>query len=113
MKLYDVINQNFESSCSVTPQYAKAKATFKRTLNSIFGKENVVMNSCPHFEFTGFIKRNGKYVYFSTGDLRWRNSMLIRTAKNDEDYTGGQNNEINYNVDLDTNFINKVNSLTN
>jgi len=58
------------------------------------------MYSCPHFEFSGFIRRGERYVYFATGDLRWKicNSILLRTAKSDTDYTGGQNYSVMYNM---------------
>ena len=49
-----------------------------------------------HYYVSGFIERNNKYVYFSISDVRyfknaWAENILIRTAKNEEDYTGGSN----------------------
>ena len=50
-----------------------------------------------HYEFSAFIKDDGnKYVYVSIFDVRynrndWYNRVLIRTAKNEKDYTGGSN----------------------
>lgn len=51
-----------------------------------------------HYCFTAFIKDgNGRFVYLSVSDVRGRNnewykSILIRTAKQEKDYTGGWNN---------------------
>ena len=113
MSLISIINQYYESSSSVTEQYKSNKRKFVNQLKKYFGKENIIVNSCPHFEFTGFIKNNNKLVYFSTGDLRWRASMLIRTANNEKDYTGGMNNFIDYRSDnFDNLFIEKVKNLT-
>lgn len=45
---------------------------------------------------SGFVEMNDKFVYISIPDIRfnrnWQNDILIRTAKNDRDYTGGRNN---------------------
>jgi hypothetical protein len=79
----------------------------------MFGKDSVIVDTCPHFEFTGFITKNGKFVYFATGDLRgsFTNTCLVRTAKNEEDFFGGRNHFVEYNSDFDENFKNKVESL--
>lgn len=48
-----------------------------------------------HFNITGFFKVEDQYFYFSLSDVRDMNStMLIRTAKHNEDYTGGTNNYV-------------------
>ncbi len=50
-----------------------------------------------HYCFSAFIKDDGNnYVYVSIFDVRynrndWYNRVLIRTAKNEKDYTGGSN----------------------
>ena len=47
---------------------------------------------------SGFIERDGKFVYFSISDVRhffpqrWSTVILVRTAKDSHDYTGGINN---------------------
>ena len=46
---------------------------------------------------SGFIERDGKFVYFSISDIRhFPNKgvadILVRTAKDSHDYTGGINN---------------------
>ena len=50
-----------------------------------------------HYEFTAFIKKDDRYVYFSISDVRffrndWYNHILIRTALDERDYLGGNNN---------------------
>ena len=70
----------------------------------------LVNQSYGHYDVSGFIRRNDKYVYFSYSNslnyggrtyvaLKENNSysgcctpLLIRTAKNDSDYRGGYNN---------------------
>ena len=49
-----------------------------------------------HYEVSGFVERQGKFVYFSVSDVRffpgeWYNNILVRTAQSDKDYTGGRN----------------------
>jgi len=46
---------------------------------------------------SGFIEREGKFVYFSISDVRHfqpilSNAILVGTAKDSNDYTGGINN---------------------
>lgn len=58
-----------------------------------------------HYDVSGFIQRSGKYVYFSYSEPRHmavnllaedpRFGILIRTANNEKDYTGGYNNFCN------------------
>ena len=51
-----------------------------------------------HYEFSTFITDNeNHFIYLSIFDVRycpnkWFNNILIRKAKNEEDYTGGSNN---------------------
>jgi len=56
----------------------------------------LVAFSKGHYYVSGFVERNGKFVYFSMSDVRhypggWHNNILIRTAKHEKDYTGGSN----------------------
>lgn len=50
-----------------------------------------------HYDLSGFIRKNDKFVYFSISDVRyfpnaWCEEILIRTATSAKDYTGGSNN---------------------
>ena len=52
--------------------------------------------STGHYDLSGFVENDGKYVYFSISDVRhfpreWYTNILIRTAKHEKDYTGGSN----------------------
>lgn len=90
----------FESSSGLTDEFASFSREFKKHIQKICGSEYQLVNfSRGHFEVSGFIKRNsnGKMVYFSTSDVRfsqdnWLNGVLVRTAENEKDYTGGSNN---------------------
>ena len=67
-----------------------------------------------HYYISGFIKNeDNKYVYFSISDVRyfrndWYNNILVRTAKDENDYTGGSNNFTSL-----ENFTQKVAELLN
>lgn len=51
-----------------------------------------------HYYFSGFATKNNKSIYFSISDVRYfpptsgGADLLIRTAKDYKDYTGGSNN---------------------
>lgn len=51
-----------------------------------------------HYEFSAFFKNSeNRYVYFSISDVRffrndWYNHILVRTAFDERDYHGGNNN---------------------
>jgi len=88
---------NFESSTGLTPQFAQFARDFKKHIKSILPEGIELVNwSRGHFEVYGFIKQGKKHVYFTINDVRffqdeWNSSIMIRTAENDEDYTGGSN----------------------
>ena len=56
----------------------------------------VITFNDPYCELSGFLKMDGKYVYFSIPDVRycqdeWATNILIRTAKDVWDHHGGPN----------------------
>lgn len=94
---------DFESSCSLTPQFAEFRkeyvAALKELLKEFPELHMIYKPSTLHFAISGFIKNmdNGKYVYWSIPDVRsfkmeWLKNIMIRTAKHDHDYSGGKNN---------------------
>jgi hypothetical protein len=94
------IGYQFESSSSLTPEFAEFRKDIKKHLKKVLDKnlELIMPFGSLHFSFSGFIKNNltGKYVYFSSDDVRggrdgWYNNLLIRTAKDEKDYSGGSN----------------------
>jgi len=113
MSFINIIKKHYESSTSTTPEFLKAVSQFRKELNKIFGKENVFVSKGGHFIISGFIKNNGKYVYFSTGDLRQPMRMLVRNAENTKDFQGGANNWVEYDNNFDNNFIKKIKELSN
>lgn len=93
------IGYNFQSSSGLTPEFAAFAAAFKKFVqnNAPQGSELKKFNR-GHFYCSGFIQRGSKNVYFSLSDVRgwdWSTSILVRTAKDCGDYTGGQNNRAN------------------
>lgn len=89
----------FESSSGLTNEWASFNSYIHNYVKKQLSDELELVNwSRGHFEFSGFIKNNktGKFVYFSCSDVRffkdsWYNNLLIRTAENENDYTGGSN----------------------
>ena len=95
-KAIEETQKEFESSCERTPEYREWHRIFKREFKAYLsskGATNVEIGKPNHFDMSGFFtSKTGQIYYFSIGDLRWSKSqMLIRTAKDYKDYTGGSN----------------------
>lgn len=88
-------NVIFENSSITTEQCKQFYNDLKKVLKNILGSEYTIKISLGHFYISGFIEKNNKFVYFSIEDLRENgeefNSILYRTAKSFDDYTGGSN----------------------
>lgn len=100
------LKQTFESSAFFTPQFKKWYLLFRREFTKYLkglGATNIVFNRM-HFGVFGFFTMPNKQIwYFNIGDVRWnKNEMLIRTAKNYKDYSGGSNQSAR--VDTFSNF---------
>ena len=68
---------------------------FKQWMRRRFSDFVITFNDL-YCELSGFLKMDGKYVYFRISDVRywqdeWATNILIRTAKNVWDYHGGPN----------------------
>jgi len=94
------LDYTFESSAGLTPEFAQ----FNKEIKDLIKKSlpdclELVSWNKGHFEFSGFLrnKNTGKFVYFSCSDVRyfknaWYEDLLVRTAENEKDFTGGSNN---------------------
>lgn len=107
-KSLQLLKQEFESSCLKTPQYTSFHRTFKREFTKLLqglGAVSVKFFKPNHFDASGFFQINGQWWYFRLEDLRWaKDSLLIRTAKDDRDFSGGRNQFIALNESLETNL---------
>lgn len=85
----------FISTCGKSKMVEQFAQDFKKAVKSELGKEYKIKTRIGHFEISGFISKNEKYVYFNIGDLREKDngfgSCLFRTAENEKDYRGGYN----------------------
>lgn len=83
----------FQQASFITDEYKSFARSFKNTLKKI-GTENgfkIANFETGHFFVSGFLEmKDGKLIYFShhNGDDR----ILVRTAKDLKDFTGGYNN---------------------
>jgi len=99
MRTDKYINYPFESSTVLTEEFKGFSRAFKGDLNELTRDSfELVKFNRGHFYISGFLKNRetGGLVYFSIPDVRffmngWKTRMLIRTAENDTDYTGGRN----------------------
>jgi hypothetical protein len=95
----------FESSSGATPEwnafFLKAKKFFTEALKEISMGDMVI--SKGHFYFSGyFTAKTGQAYYFSISDVRFfpGEKLLIREAKNFQDFTGGGNYYLPVNKNL-------------
>jgi hypothetical protein len=98
-ELKKYLDYEFSTGCYTGEDYKSFQNKYINYLRSIC-KENgwkFVSASRNHYCFSAFIKNNdGNFIYLSISDVRffqneWFNHVLIRTAKNEKDYTGGSN----------------------
>jgi hypothetical protein len=95
----------FESSSGITPEFQEFYKTFKSEFTKELKSQGAtdIVFSRGHFYVSGFCTINGQVWYFKLGDVRgmdysimWNPDscmakLLYRTAKDYNDYTGGQN----------------------
>lgn len=87
----------FVSSTGKTEQFKQFSRDYKKALKELLNDYELVDWSTGHFYISSFFKKDNKFVYISISDVRhfkdsWIDNILIRTAKNEKDYTGGRNN---------------------
>lgn len=95
-KALEMTQERFESSSVKTAQYLEWHKLFKKEFTQYLiekGIVNIHIGKPNHFDMSGFFQRPTEQIYyFSMGDIRWnKKNMLIRTAKDYKDYTGGSN----------------------
>ena len=96
-KSISMLEQGFESSSTLTPEFAQFYRTFKseftKELQTI-GATDIVFNR-GHFYISGFFTVDSQAYYFSISDVRGSEyrmpQLYYRTAKHYKDFTGGSN----------------------
>ena len=108
-KVLKAIKQEFISSSQKTEQYKNFHRLFSREFKKFLKPycKEILIHKTNHFDISGFFKLNNEEIYyFSISDLRWsKDKMLIRTAKDFKDYTGGSNNFIALNENFEENLL--------
>lgn len=93
------IDYEFSSGCYTGDDYKSFQTKYINFLRSMCKQNHwqLVNVGRNHYCFSAFIKSaENKCVYISISDVRfftneWYNNILIRTAKNEQDYQGGFN----------------------
>jgi len=97
MNMEKWLDVEFESSSGLTAEFAKFASDFKKFIKGQLSPDQCLLVwSRGHFYVSGFINQGERFVYFSVSDVRhffndWYYHILVRTAKNEKDYTGGVN----------------------
>lgn len=86
----------FISSSGKTLQWKRFSRMFRNDMKKLLGELGAtdIRISTGHFYMSGFFTaRIGQVYYFSISDVRFfqRDPLLLRTAKDYEDYSGGSN----------------------
>lgn len=90
-----MLDNGFESSSGTTEEFKTFCRTFKKEfkdeLKTIRAKD--IVFHCGHFYISGFYTIDYQPYYFSISDVRYfpEPKMLIRKAKDYQDYTGETN----------------------
>ncbi len=98
-ELRKYLNYEFSTGCYTGDDYKTFQTKYINYLKSLCKENGLIFVSAlrNHYCFSAFIKnRENKFIYLSISDVRffqneWFNRVLIRTAKNEKDYTGGSN----------------------
>ena len=98
-ELKKYLNYEFSTGCYTGEDYKVFERKYINYIKSICKEYSweFVKALKGHYEFSAFIKNyKEQYIYISISDVRffkneWFGHILIRTAKNEKDYTGGQN----------------------
>lgn len=94
------VGYEFSSGCYTGDDYKSFQTKYINFLKAICNQNHwqLVNVGRNHYCFSAFIKSaENKCVYVSISDVRyfsdeWYNHILIRTAKDEQDYRGGFNN---------------------
>ena len=90
------MRENWENGVHPNKAYNIEKSIVRRSLKQADFTDIKFLNG--HYQFSGFATKNNKAIYFSISDVRHfpptggGADLLIRTAKDYKDYTGGSNN---------------------
>lgn len=102
VQLNKYLNHTFESSCYTTEDYLAFQNKYISYLRSLFKQHDfkIIKVMRNHYEFSMFVEVNNTVVYLSISDVRyfqneWYNHILIRTAKDENDYRGNTNHYTN------------------
>ena len=90
------IKEGFESSSRKTPEFNRFARLFKQAIKQeLMETARDIVFSVGHFYISGFftVGRTGQIYYFSISDVRdyINPQLLVRTAEDYKDYTGGHN----------------------
>lgn len=113
-ELEKYLNYTFSTGCETGEDYKSFQRKYIHYLRSLCNENNwdLIVSCKSHYWFSVFIRNQaGNYLYLSISDVRffkneWFERILIRTAKNEKDYHGGQNHRTSLpNLTQTANFL--------
>lgn len=96
-KINDILNRDYDHEIPNVPRSKAYERAFAKLMQKMFPDCTIITSLGSYCMASGFIKKDDKYVYYATDDYRWpqgsswKNNILYRTAKNENDYHGGSN----------------------
>lgn len=95
-----------DGGCDMSDEAIQFACDIKSTLKTIASENGFRLHSFSigHYYVSGFFEKDGKFVYFSRDIERYQQkisfekkySILVRSARSDNDYRGGRNEYCNF-----------------
>jgi len=89
------IDQGFESSSELTPEFKSFATKFRNAMKKALAERGAELVSFyrGHFECGGYYRMGDNMAYFSIDDVRFssRGSIMYRTVEDENDCRGGSN----------------------
>lgn len=94
-KILLLLALGFISDSGKTPEFLSFAKEFKKAIEQELQSVGAILThyNIGHFFISGFFRKDGNCFYFNLSDVRdgAHTKMYYRTAKDEKDYTGGQN----------------------
>ena len=107
-KVLELIESGFETTQTESGIDKMKLQRVARLLNNMLRKKGATSSKLKvnHVDISGFVQFGDKFIYVSLSNIGWSlcHTVLVRTAKDNKDYSGGANNWIR----LDDNLIDSI-----
>ena len=109
-KVEEILRKDYDHEIPDKPRSAEFNRVIKAMLKDMFPECTIIPTKGAWCSASGFIidPEDGKCAFYSFQDYRygnWKQRILIRTAKNEKDYTGGPNRYADLTQDINDLYL--------